>query len=78
MIITDRNEAFKHNSCKKLAQLGKVIFTMSAQARDRHDELARIQDKYENLIMDLVEKHQEQAENIAKALVQFRKLFSPI
>ena len=73
MIITDRNEAFKHNSCKKLAQLGKVIFTMSAQARDRHDELARIQDKYENLIMDLVEKHQEQAENIAKALVQFRK-----
>ena len=73
MIITDRNEAFKHNSCKKLAQLAKVIFSMSAQAKDRHDECLRVQNAYENLIADLVESHHTKAEAIAKSLVQFRK-----
>ena len=73
MIITDRNEAFKHNSCKKLAQLAKVIFSMSSQARDRRNEILRVQNKYENMIADLVESHHTRAEAIAKALVQFRK-----
>jgi hypothetical protein len=72
-MITDRNEAVRHNSCKKLAQLGKVIFTMAAQARDRHADCINLQDEYHTAILQLVERHQENAEEISKTLVQFRK-----
>ena len=47
-MITDRKEAFKHNSCKKLAQLAKVILTMSSQARDQNDELVDIANDYDS------------------------------
>jgi hypothetical protein len=72
-MIADRSDAFRHNSCKKLAQLGKVIFTMSAAMRDRRTDLFQIQYKSDLSIIALVERHKESAESIAKALVQFRK-----
>jgi hypothetical protein len=73
MIVTDQNEAFRHNSCKKLAQLGKVIHQMSSQACGRYNQLFAIHDQAEKAIVALIERHQEKAEAISKALVQFRK-----
>lgn len=72
-MITDRNEAFMHNSCKKIAQLGKVIFTMSNQVREREEEALNVQSECENIIQKIVDDHQEKAEFIAKSLVHFRK-----
>ncbi|OHT01238.1 hypothetical protein TRFO_31981 [Tritrichomonas foetus] len=72
-MITDRNEAFMHNSCKKLAQLGKVIFTMSAQILDRKDEASDLMNEMEDLIQKAVNDYHENAESIAKDLVKFRK-----
>jgi hypothetical protein len=72
-MITDKNDAFRHNACKKLAQLAKVIFTMSAQARDRHGDLCCVEDQYDNAMLDLLDRHQENAEAVAKTLVLFRK-----
>ncbi|OHT04433.1 hypothetical protein TRFO_06325 [Tritrichomonas foetus] len=72
-MITDRNEAFKHNSCKKLAQLAKVIFQMSSLTKDRLDELRSITIHYESSLTQLVRQHHRIAEGISKDLVQFRK-----
>lgn len=69
----DRNEAFKHNSCKKLAQLGKVIFTLTANELDKEEEKQQIQKEYENSITELFEKQYKQAELIHTNLVRFRK-----
>lgn len=72
-MITDKNEAFKHNSCKKLAQLGKVIFQMRSLAKERNDEIQAITIRYESSIAQLVRQHHSQAEGISKDLVIFRK-----
>ena len=72
-MITDKNEAFKHNSCKKLAQLAKVIFQMSSLAKDRQDELQSITVHYESPIAQMVRQHYSLAEGISKDLVSFRK-----
>lgn len=72
-MITDRNEAFMHNSCKKLAQLGKVIFQMETLYRDRKDEMMNITVDYESTINQLVRQHQKSIEQVAKNLVAFRK-----
>lgn len=69
----DRNEAFKHNSCKKLAQLGKVIFTLTANEIDKDEEKQQIRKEYENSITELFEKQYKQAESIHTNLVRFRK-----
>ena len=71
--MTDRSDAFKHNSCKKLAQLAKVIFTMSTQILDRKDEAADLIIEFENLIQKAVNDYHDDAESIAKDLVHFRK-----
>jgi hypothetical protein len=73
-MMTDRNEAFKHNSCKKLAQLGKVIFAMTCQGRDRRSALLELEEQCDAAIIALMDQHRESAEQIAKALIQFRKL----
>lgn len=73
-MITDKNEAFKHNSCKKLAQLAKVIFQMSSLAKDRQDELQKITVQYESTIAQMVRQHYTLAEGISKDLVNFRKV----
>ncbi|KAK8894141.1 hypothetical protein M9Y10_022574 [Tritrichomonas musculus] len=72
-MITDRNEAFMHNSCKKLAQLGKVIFAMSNQIQERQEEALDLQCEYESMIQKVVDEYHEKAESIAKDLVHFRK-----
>lgn len=72
-MITDKNEAFKHNSCKKIAQLAKVIFQMSSLAKDRQDELQMITIHYESTIAQIVRQHYALAEGISKDLVSFRK-----
>ena len=69
----DRNEAFKHNSCKKLAQLGKVIFTLTANELDKDEEKLQIQKEYEDSITGIFEKQYKQAELIHTNLVRFRK-----
>lgn len=73
LMITDRSEAFMHNSCKKLAQLGKVIFAMSNQIQERQEEVLDIQNEYENMIQNAVDEYHDKAESIAKDLVHFRK-----
>lgn len=73
IMITDRNEAFKHNSCKKLAQLAKVIFTMGSQKRDRNAEMNSILNDYEQVIQQLVVLHNQKAQEISKNLIAFRK-----
>jgi hypothetical protein len=63
---THDNDPFKHNSDKKLAQLAMVC-----QTRDRRSSL--IEQLCETGIVGLIDRHQEREEQIAKALVQFRK-----
>ena len=72
-MITERGEAFKHNSCKKLAQLAKVIFQMSKANLERNEEITNIVIKYESSIAQIVDQHQKSAEEIARKLVAFRK-----
>ena len=72
-MITERKDAFKHNACKKLAQLAKVIFLMSKAKLERNEEINNIIIKYETGIGNLVRQHEKSIEEIAKNLVLFRK-----
>jgi hypothetical protein len=72
-MIIDRDEAFRHNSCKKLAQLGKVIFSLTSAARDKADDSADITGSYEEAILRLFARHRKQAEEVYSGLVRFRK-----
>lgn len=73
MIITDKNEAFRHNSCKKIAQLSKVIYAMIIQRQDRIDLLNDLNEEFEEFVLDLINQHQNQQEVIFNHLSKFRK-----
>ena len=66
-------DAYRHNSCKKLAQLEKVIYGYSSQIQDRNDELALISQEYEEEIEDIVYQHHQKMYGITRSLVQYRK-----
>ena len=72
-VIIDRNEAFKHNSCKKLAQLGKVIFSLSSSEKDKIDEQNEIITENEEQVHEIFVRHNQQMDEIQKDLVRFRK-----
>lgn len=69
----DKNEAFRHNSCKKLAQLTKVITSLNGSARDKLGEQAVIVVNYEDSISKLFERHKKQVAEIHTGLIRFRK-----
>lgn len=71
--MIDRNEAFKHNSCKKIAQLGKVIFTLTANEIDKTDDKRVIEKQFEKVISDVFSGHYKEAEEIHTNLVRYRK-----
>ena len=72
-MITDKNEAFHHNSCKKLAQLSKVIYAMSAQKQDRIDSNYDLIDDFDEVIVDTINQHQYQLDLINNSLYKYRK-----
>ena len=72
-MITNKDEAFHHNSCKKLAQLSKVIFAMNCLKQDQIDEKDVLLFQYENSINDITEKHIEELNNIRQLLFKYRK-----
>lgn len=72
-MITDKNEAFQHNACKKLAQLSKVIFSMTAQSIDRRDAKTSITIDFEQAILDILETYDYHSNVITKQLIKFRK-----
>lgn len=72
-MITDRNEAFKHNSCKKVAQLSKVIVSMRNISMDHAALLLSVQQKYENQISQIFIDHRQQLEDMNTRLFNFRK-----
>ena len=72
-MLIDKNDAFRHNVCKKLAQLGKVIFTLTAAQRDREDEMRDVSLNYEEQISKIFERHKTKTDNIQKATAQKRK-----
>ena len=73
-VITDQAEAFSHNSCKKLAQLCKVLFTMTSEIQDRNDQLRQVNADMEESIAELINQHESYSEMIANNLINFRKL----
>lgn len=72
-MITDRNEAFKHNSCKKVAQLSKVIVSMRNISMDYAAMLLSVANRYENTITQIFIDHRQQLEDINTRLFNFRK-----
>lgn len=72
-MIIDRNEAFKHNACKKVAQLGKVIFTLTVASRDRAEERRQVMRMYNDQIDEIFLAHIKQAEEIHQGLIRYRK-----
>ena len=68
-----KTEAFYHNSCKKLAQLTKVVCALSASAKDKEDEQAEVAAGYEASIITAFDRHKKQAQDIHSDLVKFRK-----
>lgn len=73
VVLADRNEALKHNTCKKVAQLTKVIYNMGTENREREDDMNNIRQDYEYMIETIVDDFQEKAEDIVKDLVSYRK-----
>jgi hypothetical protein len=72
-MLTDRKEAFRHNSCKKLAQLAKVIFTMATQIRDRQANYREMAEETDLAIQAIVASHRESLTAIGRSLAHFRK-----
>lgn len=72
-MITDKNEAFHHNACKKLAQLSKVIYAMGAQKQDRADSYYDLVDDFDEVIVDTINQHQFQLDSISNSLYKYRK-----
>ena len=72
-MITDRNEAFKHNSCKKVAQLSKVVVAMRNNTLDRIFQLKKFTNEYNEYIDQLFSDHRKQLEHVSRELFRFRK-----
>jgi len=72
-MITDRNEAFKHNSCKKLAQLTRVVTSMLNSAKDRYDEIDALTNDYDRITKQTIEEYKEGREIINSGLFKYRK-----
>ena len=69
----NKKEAFFHNSCKKVAQLVKVITLMTDDAIDRRKEKISIQDHYEEEINKIFSDYMKKMNEIHAELVRFRK-----
>ena len=69
----NKKEAFFHNSCKKVAQLVKVITLMTDDAIDRRKEKIRVQDHYEEEINKIFSDYVKKMNEIHSDLVKFRK-----
>lgn len=72
-MIADKNEAFHHNSCKKLAQLSKVIYAMNAQKQDRADLYYDLIDDFDEAVIDTINQHQFEIDTIFNSLYKYRK-----
>ncbi|OHT01560.1 hypothetical protein TRFO_31535 [Tritrichomonas foetus] len=72
-MFTNKEEAFEHNSCKKIAQLSKVIFSMQAIKQDRRDEKKALHKEFDKVVSDFLEEHQSCLKHIFHELCKFRK-----
>lgn len=72
-MFVDKNDAFRHNSCKKLAQLAKVVTSMRNLELDRDAERVGIRNQYEEQIGQLRGKYLGKYQEIHSGLIQYRK-----
>lgn len=70
---TDKRQAFRHNCCKKIAQLGRVSYEMACQNQCRQDELDQIHKEMDQAVAELVQQHAYYSDVITKQLVRYRK-----
>lgn len=73
MIIANKEEAFSHNSCKKIAQLIKVITVMTDQSRDMYQQINEIHLEFDNLIEKIVEDFKHNLIQTETVLTRYRK-----
>lgn len=73
IVLTDKDEAFKHNSCKKLAQLSKVIVAMQNSALERISSSRQLSHWYEERICKVISDSRSELMKINDDLCQFRK-----
>ena len=69
----DKNEAFFHNSCKKVAQLVKVISLMADNQLDRQNEQLDLQKRYEMEVKRCFADVVKQANEVHIGLIKYRK-----
>lgn len=72
-MFAERAEAFSHNSCKKVAQLVKVITVMAEQTRDTQTSLVRYCNNYEKSIHDLSDDYIDKLNALGSQMSKYRK-----
>ncbi|EAX87013.1 hypothetical protein TVAG_231800 [Trichomonas vaginalis G3] len=72
-MYAERAEAFTHNSCKKVAQLVKVVTIMAEQARDSQMSLVRYTNHYEEAIHKLSDDYIDRLNEMGSQLSKYRK-----
>lgn len=70
---TENSETFVHNSCKKVAQLVKVITVTEGEIIDSIKLIQFYQDEYETIIEQTSSEYLKQLSENYDSLVQFRK-----
>lgn len=73
-MLCEINEAFIHNSCKKTAQLAKVIEVMNGKAFDYGIEMKNLNTVHNDEIQRIVNDFIDTSNKIYDDLVDFRKL----
>lgn len=71
--MTTEEDAFKHNACKKIAQLTRVITDFKETQMDQARKSQNIINNFEKYINQIVAKHQEQLDIMHDILIQYRK-----
>ena len=73
MLIAEKNEAFNHNSCKKLAQLSKVVYVMLSKKQSRKDQIRDLRKDFDSEIEFLLKNYNHELQQIFDELYKFRK-----
>jgi chromosome segregation ATPase len=69
----DRVEAFRHNACKKVAQLCKVVVEMTDEQLDRQDDSRRVARGWERQIDAAFSKNTRDVSDINQSVIMFRQ-----
>lgn len=72
-MLCEINEAFIHNSCKKTAQLAKVVEMMETKSFYRSLEMNDLSNLHNSRINEVINQYFEASNNIYDDLVNFRK-----